>query len=398
MTKPVTLPTTAFVALTGNQTAALLDANYAALQTAQNDLSTYSNYFVDTGVANAYTAGSLPAGLTFSYVDGVTLQIKASSSNNGATTLNAFGSGAKPIVSPSGAALSGGEIVINQIFVVQALGSNWQLIASAPTTLLPRGHIDGFTMSTAGGSGTMSIAPGQADDSTHAYTLTTSSTFTKTQSAWVAGTGNGGLGPGSTAIGTNKWFHWYAILITGTGVVDFLFTDEYPTPTLPGAASKFRYIGSWTTCNPTDAGGLSNNWAPITQLGDEFWFNTIGQDANIGGNPIPATNLFVRTPLLVRTKAYLQVHITPGVAAKDVSFRVYDPALADVALVAGGSPVASQQMLFGAATVTPMWIGGQFSCWASTGQRVRVVGESSSGTVTIYLATLGYYNPRGRNG
>jgi hypothetical protein len=132
---PAVNPTTNYNGLSGNQPLSLIDASYLAAYNAINNLNQYANYFVDAGAVNAYTAGSLPAGLSFTYADGVQLQIKAANTNTGATTLNAFGSGIKTIVTSGGSALLGGEIVANQIFVVQAVGGGWQLLASEQATV-----------------------------------------------------------------------------------------------------------------------------------------------------------------------------------------------------------------------------------------------------------------------
>jgi hypothetical protein len=82
-------------------------------------------------------------------------------------------------------------------------------------------------MLTAGGSGTMSIAAGQAADSTNAVMMSTTA-IAKTTSAWAVGTGNGGLDTGGVAI--NTWYHFFLIMRPDTGVVDVLFSTLGVSP------------------------------------------------------------------------------------------------------------------------------------------------------------------------
>lgn len=67
-----------------------------------------------------------------------------------------------------------------------------------PITTPPlRNYIAGLTLSTAGSSTTISIAAGQAADSTNTALMNLAAAISKTTSAWAAGTGNGGLDTGT---------------------------------------------------------------------------------------------------------------------------------------------------------------------------------------------------------
>lgn len=62
---------------------------------------------------------------------------------------------------------------------------------------IARGNLHGLTMSTAGGSATMTVAAGAAVDSTYAAIMTLSASIAKTTGAWSVGTAAGGLDTGS---------------------------------------------------------------------------------------------------------------------------------------------------------------------------------------------------------
>lgn len=66
----------------------------------------------DSGAANAYVVGAV---LTFqapkAYFLGMTISFYPDNTNTSASTVNAFGLGIKKILSPSGAALTGGELI-----------------------------------------------------------------------------------------------------------------------------------------------------------------------------------------------------------------------------------------------------------------------------------------------
>lgn len=103
-----------------------LDNNFSALKDAVNDLNTYSNYLLDSGAANAYVV-TLGAGLTGTLTAGLKIQMKASASNTGASTLNYNGTGLLAIQTTGGAALSAGMIVSGGVYDLIYNGTVWQL-------------------------------------------------------------------------------------------------------------------------------------------------------------------------------------------------------------------------------------------------------------------------------
>ncbi|MFN7610988.1 MAG: hypothetical protein ACK5QX_08650, partial [bacterium] len=188
-------------------------------------------------------------------------------------------------------------------------------IRSGIATLL-RGYIDGLTMSTAGSSTTMTIAPGEATDSTNLVTLELAASISKTTGAWAVGSGNGGLDTGSIANST--WYYFYLIRRPDTGVVDVVFSTNSTSPTLPTNYTQFRYIGAGLTNG-------SGQWVAFTQVGDEFYWSTPVLDINAAGS----TSAQLATLSVPRgRKVKVFANVTSG-----TQMQVYlsDPANADVA-------------------------------------------------------------------
>jgi hypothetical protein len=196
---------------------------------------------------------------------------------------------------------------------------------------------------------------------------------------------------------SNAWYHWYAVWITSTGAADFMFSSEYPTPALPGAISKYRYIASWSTKNAADTSGASTNWAPITQYGDEFFFNYVSTDCatNVPASFITTADFGIaqslRLPPGPKIKAYLQAYWLDTSGSNESFARVFDPAMSDQFL--DSTPIANIGAVVPGATNPPR-IAAPLQVWASTTGAVRVNGTRAG---VINLATIGFYNQRGRN-
>jgi hypothetical protein len=126
------------------------------------------------------------------------------------------------------------------------------------------GLLFGLTMSTAGGSATLSVAPGFCADSTGLHRISLGAALAKTTAIWAAGAG-GGLDAGTIA--NNTWYHWYAIFNPTTGASDVVFsatTTPLAGPTaLPAGFTAWRRLGWWKTNG-------SGQWLSIRQTGDVF--------------------------------------------------------------------------------------------------------------------------------
>ena len=134
MAKPISIPNT-FAGSTSAIPLVYLDQDFTAVSNATNDLATYSNYVVDTGVADAYIA-NYPANIVTTTVSaGLRLQFKASNANTGASNLqvqvNSVSIGSGAIKLTDGSALAANTIVANAIVDVQYDGTNFQLLSDS---------------------------------------------------------------------------------------------------------------------------------------------------------------------------------------------------------------------------------------------------------------------------
>jgi hypothetical protein len=134
MAKPISIPNT-FAGSTSAIPLVYLDQDFTAVSNATNDLATYSNYVVDTGVADAYIA-NYPANIvTTTVTAGLRLQFKASNANTGASNLqvqvNSVSIGSGAIRLTDGTALAANTIVANAIVDVQYDGTNFQLLSDS---------------------------------------------------------------------------------------------------------------------------------------------------------------------------------------------------------------------------------------------------------------------------
>jgi hypothetical protein len=88
----------------------------------RNGLWLYAN---DIGVANAYAAAVFP--IPASLVAGMGVRIKIANPNSGASTFNLNGLGTNPIIRASGAAVTTGDILANEVLALLFDGANWQI-------------------------------------------------------------------------------------------------------------------------------------------------------------------------------------------------------------------------------------------------------------------------------
>jgi hypothetical protein len=240
-------------------------------------------------------------------------------------------------------------------------------------------HIDGLTLSAAGGSASFGIASGVAIDTTSAKLLRLAAAITKTTSAWAVGTGNGGLDTGSIAI--NTWYHVYLIKRLDTAVVDVIFSLNASTPALPANYTVYRCIGSVRT----DA---SSQWKKFSQIGDDFTWGVPVNDlavTDVGTTPVMRT-LTVPTGRIVKAKVRgLMANPSPNIIIL-VTGNPEDSAVAGATdgNVTAYSQVASQPVGFDLPGVT-----------TNTSAQVRTVASDNSGT-TLYLTTYGWIDNRGK--
>lgn len=246
--------------------------------------------------------------------------------------------------------------------------------------VVPRGHLAGCTLSTAGSSATMSIAAGQAVDSTNTVLMDLSAT-SKTTSAWAAGSATGGLDTG--AIANSTWYHFYAIRRPDTGVVDVIFSTNASAPTLPTNYTQYRRIGSGRTNG-------SAQWIKFIQIGDTFMLDTPVQDVSTGTPGNLAFNAALPSaPIGVRVEAVIAAGVV-DTASTDIAY-ISDLSTADLAPSPTASPGFSTRN-----HVANVWSYSILRVHTNTSSQVRVRFATGAATATLKINTLGWIDTRGQ--
>lgn len=245
---------------------------------------------------------------------------------------------------------------------------------------IERGYLGGYTMSTAGSSATMTIAAGQATDSTNAAVITLGSSIAKTTGSWAVGTGNGCLDTGSVTTAT--WYHFYAIYRSDTLVVDVLCSLSASAPTLPAGYTHKRRIGA----GKTDG---SSQWIAFSQVGDEFLWSTGVLDVNTTNPGTSAVNSALSVPSGVKVYAVIRRIVTTG-AGGAVSDLVSPIDQADAAPSLTAAP--------GATLYVPASSNGAslLIVRTDTSRQVRSRLSFSDGSTISKMVTVGWIDRRER--
>jgi hypothetical protein len=253
----------------------------------------------------------------------------------------------------------------------------------AKLAYFPSGHLSGLTMSTAGASSTMTIAAGEAVDSTNTALMQLAASISKTTSAWAVGTGNGGLDTGVIANSTS--YHFYLIRRPDTGVVDVIFSTNASAPTLPANYTQYRRIGS------CDTNG-SAQWRKFYQDGDVFTFDAPTLSHNTTNQGTSAVTATLDVPLGIRVEAKLNVALSDINNANGV--LISDLSVTDSAASASAAPlvsVAVPVVTAGQAIAAPVRV------FTSTSKTVRTRLIASGVNTLLRIAVTGYVDTRNKN-
>lgn len=259
-------------------------------------------------------------------------------------------------------------------------------ISGAPAvgTGVPRSYLAGLTLSTAGSSATMSVAAGQAADSTNAVVMSLAASISKTTSSWSVGSAAGGLDTG--AIANSTWYHFYEIMRPDTGVVDVVFSLSASAPTMPANYTYKRRLGS----------GLTNGsaqWVAFTQDGDLFQWTT------------PVSDVAANNPGITAVTPTLTVPTGVNVIHRGIwSLQDTDPANASALYVtaievtdAAATTARSQTALAASAAGRATDINAQLDTRTNTSAQVRYRLFFSNASVSVNELTLGWIDRRGRD-
>jgi hypothetical protein len=248
---------------------------------------------------------------------------------------------------------------------------------TSPTAVV-RGHLHGLTLSAAGGTGTFTVALGQACDSTFTDLMTIATAMTKNTGGFAVGSGNGSLDTGTIAAST--WYHVHVIKNQATGAVDVLVSLSATNPTLPSGFSLFRRIGSMRS----DA---SNFWRAFSQLGDEFLWAASVNDAN-------------NSTLTTGTRTLVTLTVPPGVQVRAMLRSII---LGTAATTFAGmtSPDETDQPVSGSGLGIEMSneIAGQYAAGrqiirTDTSSRIAIRSQAAG---SFYISTFGWIDRRGRD-
>lgn len=258
-------------------------------------------------------------------------------------------------------------------------------ISGIASQLVLNSYLTGLTLSAAGGSSTMTIAAGQATDSTNIAVMTLGASIAKTTSGWAVGTGNGGLDSGGIA--NTTWYHFFLITRPDTNVTDILFSTSAVAPTLPTNYTIFRRIGS----GKTDG---SAQWIAFIQDGDLFQWKAPTLDVGVTNPPLTAATRTMNVPTGVNVIGQFLLQLLSLDNSSGTSVYFSDLATNDVAAVL---------LAFATFGVLPL-SGGSFNCLnapfqvrTNTSAQIRSRMSFSSANISLTIYTTGWIDRRGRD-
>lgn len=256
-------------------------------------------------------------------------------------------------------------------------------------TIFNRGYIFGLTLSNNAGDATndIDIAAGIAAADASPYRLMElAAGITKRLDAnWAVGTNQGGLDTGAIA---NTPYHVWLIRRSDTGVVDVLFSTSATAPTMPANYDQKRRIGSILRVSGAIVG--------FSQVGDEFLRKASILDIAAAN---PGTSAVTRTlSVPVGIVVWAIMHVLPvntgsGVTAFCV---ITDLARNDEAPSASVAPLATAGNLASAAGNASSQ-GSRMTVRTNASAQVRSRFNQSDASVTLYIATIGWIDRRGRD-
>jgi len=344
--------------------------------------------FTSAGTAPAYTLTPVPA--IASLAAPQRFRVNFHTATSGACTLAVSGQTATALKQyDSTGAKVDPTLAAGQKTDVEFDGTDWVVLDPLPAaaSTVPRSYIAGLTLSTAGSSATMSIAAGQAADSTNVALINLASAISKTTSAWAVGSGNGGLDTGSPA--NNTSYHFHLIRRPDTGVADVLFSLSATSPTLPANYTQFRRIGSARTNG-------SAQWVRFFQDGDLFQLETPVLDITTTGEAATAiTRTLGSIPTGIRVGAIFNYNVSDPGNANNIPAYFSDLNTADLDPSQTAAPLASSLSLSNSS------IGGMTKIEVMTNTSAQIRSRRGSvgvsGTWVMKIATLGWRDSRGKD-
>lgn len=263
----------------------------------------------------------------------------------------------------------------------QGAGANPTWAADSASSM-PRSYLAGLTLSNNGTDPTndIDVAAGAARGVANTADMVLAASITKRLDAsWAVGTNQGGLDTGSIA---NATYHVWLIKRSDTGVVDVLFSTSASSPTMPTNYDIKRRIGSIVRA--------SGAILLFTQDGDEFSLTTPVLDVNVSTlTTSRSTYALASVPTGVRFRA--RIRCAASQASAGTYVWVGDLNETDAAPAGGASPLFS-----GRISVAGQQIHMNIES-VMTDTSAQIGARSSASSTSLWIVTLGWNDPRGRN-
>jgi hypothetical protein len=259
-----------------------------------------------------------------------------------------------------------------------AADNAWLVLGPSAMLMPRRGYLAGMAISNNVSDATndIDIAAGECADSTSVTVIRATGAFTKRlDAAWAVGTGNGGLDTGAIA---NTTYHVFAIQKDSDGTTDYLFSASATAPTMPGGYTYFRRIGSFMR--------LAAAILPFLQDGDHFQLKTPILDVNATSSGTSAVTRTLSVPTGINVRANMNVGLG---AASGEGVYLSDLALTDLAASGTAAPLYT-------ASTPASNLAWQATIRTNTSGQIRSRQAVGGATETLRIATLGWYDTRGR--
>lgn len=237
------------------------------------------------------------------------------------------------------------------------------------------------------GTTSMDVQVGACTDGNNTHTLLNVATFTKTQAAFAAGSGNGGK-MSAAAMANNTWYYFYAMRKDADGTIEFGFDVSPTAPTAQAGytAANYRYIGARKTLL------AASTWDTFIQHGDQVtWGTPPALDSNVAMTTANRTLVTTNVPALkVEWLGAAEAVFGAGAGG---GFILTDPATADVAPSSSVATPLGDLIWNNTSTTGGTNVVGQLRCWTNVSGQIGIRGTS---TATAQVQTRGWTDPRGK--
>jgi hypothetical protein len=259
----------------------------------------------------------------------------------------------------------------------------WQALSAAAK--LPRSNLAGFGMVNNAGDAVNDIdfAVGECRDSTNAADMIALTAMTKQlDAAWAAGSAAGGR-MSAAAIANTSYF-CYVIRKDSDGTCDFGFDTSATAPTMPGGYTYFRRIGAILR--------LAGSILAFIQDGDYFRLSIPILDVSAANPGTAAVTRTLSVPVGISVWAAIDCGLRNATPISTVAY-LSDLAVSDQAASATVAPLGT----FGDNVLTQVDLFSNANIRTNTSAQIRSRLSGSDANVTLYIATLGWQDRRGRD-